>query len=171
MFKGQKKLSTGTNTRIPLCPVFALLLSKNYVEMINPQKKDKNRMFNTEHGQHWSTIGCSPKKRKSNWTLYIYRRYVQTVGYAWATFPSINILFAIFSYFHIFCILLYIWAAESRVKSGREVVQNFPSPASPPFCASAPFGSEAPWRLRPQPMEISGIQHGMIPVITGNTLR
>jgi len=52
MFKGQKKLSTGTNTRIPLCPVFALLLSKNYVEMINPQKKDKNRMFNTEHGQH-----------------------------------------------------------------------------------------------------------------------
>ena len=100
--QGPKKLSTGTNTRIPLCPVFALLLSKNYrSKWSTPKKKIKIECSILNMDSIDQPLDVLPKKRKSNWTIYIYRRYVQTVGYAWATFPSINILFAIFCYFHI----------------------------------------------------------------------
>lgn len=72
MFKGQKKLSTGTNTRIPLCPVLALLLSKNYrSKWSTPKKKIKIECSILNMDSIDQPLDVLPKKENPI-ELYIY---------------------------------------------------------------------------------------------------
>ena len=104
-----------------------------------------------KHWNHWMF-----SQKKSNWTIhiYIYTAKISSDRWLLGTFPSFPT-----SSSPSFQTSPYKYIAETNLQKSKPKVKFWSSVTSrklpkklrrpPPFCASAPFGWEAPWRLPP----------------------